>query len=50
MLLYLSLDKRLHFPMSCKISDIFEKLEEKLYLEYPHYKNKNTYFIEMENW
>ena len=42
---FISLDKRLHFPMSCKISDIFEKLEEKLYLEYPDYKKENTYFI-----
>ena len=31
--------------MSCKINDIFEKLEEKLYLEYPDYKKNNTYFI-----
>ena len=42
---FISLDQKIHFPMSCKISDIFEKLEEKLYLEYPHYKKKNTYFI-----
>ena len=42
---FISLDQEIQYPMSCKISDIFEKLEEKLYLEYPRYKNKNTYFI-----
>jgi uncharacterized ubiquitin-like protein YukD len=46
---FISLDKRLHFPMSCKISDIFEKLEEKLYLEYPDLRNKNIFFIAKGN-
>ena len=30
--------------MACKSSDNFSKLEEKLYLEYPNYKNSKTFF------
>ena len=35
----------IHSPITCKNSDVFSKLEEKLYLEYPKLKNKNIFFI-----
>ena len=33
----------IQFPMACKNTDIFVRLEEKLYNEYPKYKDYNTY-------
>ena len=34
-----------NFYIYCKDSDLFVKLEEKLYDEYPEYKNIETYFV-----
>ena len=37
-------DQKFYYPIVCKNTDIFAKLEEKLYNEYPEYKEMNTYF------
>ena len=42
---FIMTDQSVNFPMPCMLSDIFSKLEEKLYLEYPELKNQNIYFI-----
>ena len=42
---FISFDEKINYPMKCKKSDIFSKLEEKLYYEYPDYKRKNLLFI-----
>jgi len=34
-----------HYCIACKNTDIFAKLEIKLYEDYPEYKEKETYFI-----
>ena len=33
-----------HYPVVCKNTDLFVRLEEKLYNEYPQFKNYETYF------
>ena len=43
--IFMSTDHTIIYPITCKNSDIFSKLEEKLYVEYPDLKNKNIYFI-----
>ena len=35
----------INYPMACKITDIFSKVEDKLYQEFPELKHKNYYFI-----
>ena len=40
---FTSPDQDIQFPMACKNTDIFARLEEKLYNEYPKYKDYNTY-------
>jgi len=42
---FISHDQRVQYPMSCKDTDIFYELEEKLYDEYPELKNKKIYFL-----
>ena len=39
-----SLDQKVDIPYTCKKSDIFVRIEEMLYDEYPEYKEFNTYF------
>ena len=39
-----STDQKINYAIPCKNTDIFVKLEEKLYNEYPEYKDFNTYF------
>ena len=34
----------MNYSMPCKKSDLFVKLEEKLYKDFPKYKNYDTYF------
>ena len=36
-------DQSINFPIVCKDSDIFIRLEEKLLLEYPKLKDKNIF-------
>ena len=33
-----------HYAVICKNTDLFVRLEEKLYNEYPQFKNYETYF------
>ena len=42
---FTSIDSRINFPIPCKKNDKFKIIEQKLYEEYPEYKNKNCYFI-----
>ena len=34
-----------NYTMSCKSTDLFVKLEKRLYNDYPEYKKKETYFL-----
>ena len=38
-----SLDQVIKYPIACKNTDIMVRLEEKLYNEYPKYKDYNTF-------
>lgn len=42
---FISLNYNINYPMACKKSDIFSKIEKKLYQEFPDLKSKNIYFI-----
>ena len=39
-----SIDETVDMPFTCQKNDIFVRIEEKLYKEYPQYKDLNTYF------
>ena len=41
---FISTDGKVNLALPCKNTDIFVRLEEKLYNEYPEYKDVNTYF------
>ena len=43
-ILFKSVDHKVDIGFSCQDSDIFVRIEEKLYNEYPDYKDLNTYF------
>ena len=40
---FTSVDQNIYRPISCKNTDTFVKIEEKIYNEYPEYKDYNTY-------
>ena len=40
---FTSTTQEIQFPIACKNTDIIARLEEKLYNEYPKYKEYNTY-------
>ena len=40
---FISLDQKIHYPLSCKNSDLISRLEEELYSEYQEYKEYNTF-------
>ena len=42
-LFFTSEKQDIHRPISCKNTDTFAKIEEKIYNEYPQYKDYNTY-------
>ena len=43
---FTSVDQKIgHYSIRCKNTDIFVRLEEKIYKNYPEYKEKETYFI-----
>ena len=42
-LFFTSEKQDIHRPISCKNTDTFTKIEEKIYNEYPKYKDYNTY-------
>ena len=39
-----SIDENIDMPFTCKKNDIFYRIEEKLYKDYPQYKDLNTHF------
>ena len=41
---FISTDHKVNYCLPCKNTDLFVRLEEKLYNEYPEYKDFNTYF------
>ena len=41
---FISTDHKIMYCLPCKNTDIFVRLEEKLYDEFPEYKEENTYF------
>ena len=41
---FISTDENVNLALPCKNTDIFSRLEEQLFNEYPDYKNVNTYF------
>ena len=42
---FVSLCNNINYPMACKKTDRFSKIEKKLYQEFPELRNKNIYFI-----
>ena len=42
---FVSLSNNINYPMACKKTDRFSKIEKKLYQEFPELRNKNIYFI-----
>ena len=46
---FISLSDNITYPMACKKTDIFSKIEKKLYQEFPELKKKNIYFISNGN-
>ena len=44
-IIFISKDSNLHYSVPCIKTDIFAHIEEKLYKEYPQYKETNNNFI-----
>ncbi len=44
-----STDHKVHYSTTCWKTDIFSKAEEKLYQEYPDYKETNNIFVQGGN-
>ena len=42
---FTSMDQKLNRAIPCLSTDIFAEIEEKLYKEYPEYRETNNYFI-----
>ena len=43
---FISVDQKIiNYSIACKNTDVFVRLEEKLYEDYPEYKDKETYFM-----
>ena len=42
---FTSSDQNIHYPIPCINTDIFAEVEEKLYKQYPEYRETNNYFI-----
>ena len=42
---FTSADLKVNIPIPCIKSDVFAEVEEKLYQEYPEYRETNNYFI-----
>ena len=40
-----SMDQKVDYPISCKNTDIFVRIEEKLYKEFPEYKEYSKTFF-----
>ena len=49
-IIFISVDQKIvNYAIACKNTDIFVRLEEKLYEDYPEYKDKETYFMKNAN-
>lgn len=46
---FTSTNGEINRPLSCKAGDTFAKIEEKIYNEYPKYKDYNTYLRDNGN-
>ena len=47
---FISFDKKIsNYGISCKKTDIFDRIEEQLYEDFPEYKEKETYFMKNGN-
>ena len=46
---FISLNYDIHYPMACRKTDIFSKIEEKLYREFPILKSKQIFFVSNGN-
>ena len=42
---FVSLNKTINYPMACRKTDVFSKIEKKLYQEFPNLKSKKIYFV-----
>ena len=42
---FTSMDQNIHYPIPCVNTDIFAEVEEKLYKEYPIYRETNNIFL-----
>ena len=42
---FTSIDQKINLPIPCIKTDIFAQIEEKLYKEYPEYRETNNYFL-----
>ena len=42
-IIFETIDQKIRRPMACKSTELFSRLEEKVYNEYPEYKEFNTY-------
>ena len=40
----ISNDESINYSVACKSTDIFDKIKKELFVEYPYYKDTNTYF------
>jgi hypothetical protein len=47
--LFISTDQNVTYSIACKNTTTFVKVEEKLYEEYPQYKETNNYFLHNGN-
>ena len=44
-LIFISVDQKLHFPIICKNTDIFTRLEKIIYDEFPEFSETENYFL-----
>ena len=42
---FTSMDQKINFPVPCINTDIFAEVEEKLYKQFPEYRETNNFFI-----
>ena len=43
--IFISMDQKIHYSIICKNTDIFTNVENKLYDEYPEYRETENYFM-----
>ena len=43
-IIFYSMDQKVHYPMICKNTDIIDKIEGKLYVEYPYLSGRENNF------